>query len=608
MVRLLPFLLPLLEALAVMLLCIAPGWVVARRATSDRLTRLLLSALLSYFLFYQIGSIFYALQLPPLGAAPLSAGITLAAAAFILFGVERRREFFSSLHREGLLLWAAVVVFALSLQATAVGCGAGSWGNDWHEHYSRSLLFAEHRPPTTTFSAMHWTVPARGPLFNAACAAFLGLFGREFWSYQVIATVLNTTGVLAVGMALRDFAGVRERPALLMSALLYSIAPLAVTEITYPWTKFLTLAYILCALRFFLLALASDRPRRPLLWSSLCFALGILTHYYVAIPAAICALYYLASRRSDAIRPVAAAATLGALILAPWILYCLVTFGFAVTFGSNSTVRSASNADGSSYPLVVAGNLLSSTFPANVRHVFPEFARSWSPVLLSADASGSWSIRDEDQDPFTLWMIDLINGNFSILGTLGLAGMLAILAAAWLWDRRRQSAAAPAPSPPSLPGPTTLWITLLAAGTVLTVMAYPRYADNGLRGAGLHLYILLLPLLAIRELRAAPRALLVALTAVFLVESAIVSGAFLTLQAREVPMRLTEAGLVGAPGAALDPLYIENYALKRASGLVFLSDYLGQARLMFSLLATVLAVAAFTVVVASPARPPRGDP
>src|SRR6185436_8651517 len=126
----------------------------------------------------------------------------------------------------------------------------GSWGNDWHEHYSRSILFAEHGPPSTTFSASEWTVPARGPLFNSVCAIFLGLFGREFWNYQVFSTVLNTTTVLAIAMALRDFAGVRERSALLMSAVFCALSPFAVTEIAYPWTKLLTVAYILCALRF----------------------------------------------------------------------------------------------------------------------------------------------------------------------------------------------------------------------------------------------------------------------------------------------------------------------------------------------------------------------
>jgi hypothetical protein len=603
MYQLLPFIRPLVETVAVILLCIPPGWVVARHATGDRLTRLLLSPLLSYFVFYQIALACYVLHLPSLAAPLLALGISAGAAGFIFARAERRRELGSSFHVEGLLLWMAVAVFALGLQATLVGCGTGSWGNDWHEHYERSLLFAEHLPPTTTFSAMHWTVPARGPLFNATCAVFFGMFGRAFWSYQAIATVLNTTGVLAVGMALRDFAGVRERTALLMSGLTYAIAPLAVTEIAYPWTKFLTLAYLLCGLRFFLVGLEADRSLRPLLWSFLSFALGILTHYYVAIPAAICGAYYLVSRRGAAIRPANAAAALSAVVIAPWVLYCIVTFGFAGTFGANSTVRSAAEA-GEPYPLVVAGNLLSSTFPTNVRHVFPHFARSWYPVLLSADASGRWFPHTQEQDPFTLWMIDLVNGNFSILGTLGLAGMLTVLAAAVMWDRRRQASppVPPLPSPP-LPGPTSLWISLLGAGIVLTVMAYPRYADNGLRGAGLHLYILLMPLLAVRQLRDAPRTLLVALTVVFLVESAIVSGAFLALQAREVPVRLTDTGFVGLPGTALDPLYIKNYFLKRASGLVFLSDYLGQARLMFSLLATVLAGAVFAFVATSPQLP-----
>jgi hypothetical protein len=599
MYRLAPVVLPLLESLAALLLCIPPGWIVARRVTTDRLTRLLLSPLLSYFLFYQIELASYAFHLPPEVASPLCLAVSVACAAFVLWGSERRRDLVSSFHLQGMSLWVAVVSFALGLQASLVVCGVGSWGNDWHEHYYRSLLFAEHWPPTTTFSAMQWTVPARGPLFNATCAVFLGLFGREFWTYQAIATVLNTTGLLAIGMALRDFAGVRERSALLMSAAMYSIAPFAVTEIAYPWTKFLTLAYILCGLRFLLVGLESDRPLRPLLWSSLSFALGILTHYYVAIPAAICALYYLASRRRAALRPAAAAATLGALIIAPWVLYSVLTFGFAGTFGANSTVRSAGSSE-PSYPTVVAANLLSSTFPTSVRHVFPDLAPSGVPFLLSADSSGRWRARAEEQDPLTVWMIDLVNGNFSILGTLGLAGILTILAAALTWDRRRQ-ARPPAPPPPSppLPGPTALWTALLVAGILLTVMAYPRYADNGLRGAGLHLYILLMPLLAIRELRGAPRALLASLVILFLVESAIVSGAFLALQAREVPMRLTAAGLVGVPGAALDLLYIKNYALKRASGLVFLSDYLGRGQLLFSLLTTVLAVATFTFVAAS---------
>jgi hypothetical protein len=108
-----------------------------------------------------------------------------------------------------------------------------------------------------------------------------------------------------------------------------------------------------------------------------------------------------------------------------------------------------------------------------------------------------------------------------------------------------------------------------------------------------------MPLLAVRQLRGAPRALLVSLSAIFLVESVLVSGAFLALQAREVPMRLSAAGPLGMPGAAFEHAYIQNYTLKLTSGLVFLSDYLGQARSMFSVIAIVLAVALFAIVATS---------
>jgi hypothetical protein len=70
-------------------------------------------------------------------------------------------------------------------------------------------------------------------------------------------------------------------------------------------------------------------------------------------------------------------------------------------------------------------------------------------------------------------------------------------------------------------------------------------------------------------------------------------------------MRVTDAGIVAGPGAAVDPLYIKNYALKLQSGLVFLSDYLGAARFAFSLLAIVSSLTAFAYV-ALPASASRG--
>lgn len=592
MVRLLPLALPLVESWCAIALCVVAGWPIARLSTADRLMRLLIAALVGYFLYYQIDFAGYAFGFP-LPAAPLaSLGLSMSAAAWISSSGKRRREFLATFHGEAMLLWFAVICFALGLQAALVGCGAGSWGNDWHEHFSRTLLFSEHRSPATTFSAMRWTVPARGPLFNATCAVFFGLFGDQFWNYQVFSTALNTTSVLAVAAALRDFAGIRERSALLMSAVFVAISPFAVTEIAYPWTKLLTVAYILCALRFFLIALEAPSDGRSLLWSSFFFALGILTHYYVAIPALICGAYWFARRRLEGSRGAAAAAAVGVLTVAPWILYCLITFGFSGTFASNSTVRSAT-AGGAPYPVVVAGNLLSSTLPVSVRHDLPAFAQSRMPVLLAADSSGRWVELPEEKNELTLWMLDLINGNFSILGTLGLAGMFAVLFAALAWDRDRQRLRLSVQPAPPVSGPTEFWAALLPAGVLLTVMSYPQYADNGLRGAGLHVYILLIAVLAVRHLRGAPRPVLVALGALFLIESAIGSGAFVALQSRPVPLRLTDAGFVAEPGAAVDPLYIKNYALKLESGLVFLSDYFGPARFAFSLLATVLSLGAF---------------
>jgi hypothetical protein len=117
--------------------------------------------------------------------------------------------------------------------------GGVTWFGDWYEHYERSILFLDHLPPETRFHLGIWTLPARGPIFNATAAFFMRILGRDFASHQVFATGLNTLAILPMALLLRDVDRLNQKTAILLGAGLFGLSPFAVQHevFTATWCR-----------------------------------------------------------------------------------------------------------------------------------------------------------------------------------------------------------------------------------------------------------------------------------------------------------------------------------------------------------------------------------
>ena len=119
------------------------------------------------------------------------------------------------------------------------------WAVDWREHYERSLFFLEQLPPETTFIDGMWQLSARAPLFNSIAGLLMGGLGKDFWVYQIIASVLNAFPVICLALLFQNISRAHRIPSLILSCLIFALAPFAVQQEIYPWTKMFTTGFIL---------------------------------------------------------------------------------------------------------------------------------------------------------------------------------------------------------------------------------------------------------------------------------------------------------------------------------------------------------------------------
>ncbi len=158
----------------------------------------------------------------------------------------------------GLFAWIALSIWILGLQSWIAAYGAASWYGDWYEHYERSIWFLEQQSPQQKFLFSMWPLSARGPLFNAICAMLMNS-GDDFASFQVFATVLNTFPVLPLALLIRYIAKLKISSALIWSVLICGLAPFAVQQETYTWTKSFTAGILLSAVYFYRAGLSENR-------------------------------------------------------------------------------------------------------------------------------------------------------------------------------------------------------------------------------------------------------------------------------------------------------------------------------------------------------------
>lgn len=135
----------------------------------DPLTQLFIAISSSFTLLYLLEFLSYAFKLSHW--IPL-----LIISGFCVFSLKRfyilktKKQNFISW--QGVAAWAGLAIWLMGFQIQVNVYGTIFWSGDWFEHYERTLLFLDQKPPTTLFLDGWWTLPARGPLFNSVSAIF----------------------------------------------------------------------------------------------------------------------------------------------------------------------------------------------------------------------------------------------------------------------------------------------------------------------------------------------------------------------------------------------------------------------------------------------------
>ncbi len=588
---------PLCQLFAAISLSIFPLWWLVDRLTGDSLKKLLLAVLGNFLLIYllELGAYFTkAPQWIPVSILLIS----LICSAIHLY--KHRKKF----AWDGLLAWAGLAAWILGLQSLIVAYGAASWYGDWYEHYERSVWFFAQQSPDQRFLFNMWSLAARGPFFNAVCGLFF-CSGDDFASYQTYATVLNTLPCLPLALLIRDVAKFSRFSALIWSLLLCALAPFAVQQETYTWTKFFTVGFLLAAIYLYHSGVSQNK-KIDVAFSFIVFACAILAHYLSVLFVIFfaCHFLYVAVKRRWEPRTIGYILLACFLLLSTWFVYIFARFGFRGTVEATSTFGSYGKRQGSPqeappWPLVFAGNLITTTIPYNWRH---GWTGAWhgigqAPRLIQRDSriAPNFAPVDNELDVRSEWLADLATNPNSLLGCLGFAGMIGLIIAL-LRSFNRHS------EPKKLPGPI-FWVVFFLVGIPLNVFASRDYSSIGIVHLNLQPFLLLSAVFLLRQLRDLRRIAFV-LTALFLLESAVITGAWISIQHRELPISVQDGRVIVTGKIHADGKYVRNFIYKIQVNAIYLSDSLGPLNFSFWLLTATMGVSAGVLIYRNRAKFP----
>jgi hypothetical protein len=554
-----------LSAAGVLALCLLliplSGWWLAVRLWSDPLVRFTAACLTGVAVLAGVETLVYALGFPPWVALVALACVCLFSARS-LAGTFRSAEF----EWPALLAWGgtAAILVAATLRYAVHGYGDTAW--DWYEHWLRSLIFLTHAPVTTKIGI--YTIPARGPLFNAAAALLMRVSGSShYWVFQIIAIAFNSLICLPFALILESVSGLSRRRALLVGAGVCILVPFFFWNNTYSWTKDLTAAYVLIGIHGYLTAFRKGDGAgmaRSLAW----FAVGFLSHFLALLYAVTLGLHLVYVRRHQLpIRGLIHAALVWAVLLVPWFGYLFFTFGVQGALGANTTVGGyyvTRDLQGRALPFgrVLIVNLFSDLFPSH--SIMPS---SESPTCATITVKGSE--KEIGEGPCTPGFNT--NGIYSILGYSGIVAFQMAVVGLLLLRREIRE------------GRFLLW--LLGAGLLFNLLPIRWIDPGGTFGENLQAWCLVLFAVAVRGLLRLPRAAITAVTVAMFAEFAVADIRSVRQQSAVLPLAQHESALRGNPplGTTLpvpvsDTLfrtgfsYHRNYVYKISGGAVYFRD------------------------------------
>ena len=306
------------------LLAFGGGLLVVGRIPGSPVQRLALAPFAGLFIVYLGATGCHLLTSPPAG------WLLLAVPAFIGCWVgrtEARRWLKDPTCRHVLTGWGTFTAMSLILLSLIRNYSGGDWIGDWAGHYHRAQYFL-HPAGDWTWMLERDPLGGRPPLQNLITAAMLAITGESFPAYQVITLLLGSLIYLPAALLLHQQPrALRWLPVVLLAC------PLVIQNLTYPWTKMGTNAWVLLAL-----ALGwSARDRLTVAMAAAALAAAVLSHYsaavYLVVLAPVFAWKQWREGRPDCIAVVGLTT---AAVLLTWFGWASVQLG-AEAFGGTTT-------------------------------------------------------------------------------------------------------------------------------------------------------------------------------------------------------------------------------------------------------------------------------
>lgn len=327
------------------LLALGPGWAWAARLQLDEAEKICVAVLGSLVAAYLVAFAIYAAGLPlwAYWVLPVWGLVGLASGRAALRAALRDRD--------ARLLWTGqllVMAWSLGCLGLVISYSGGNWIGDWYEHWQRARFFLEHWPLDAKFIG-YAALTARPPLANLEVAAVLALTGTTFSRYQVAMTLFNALAFLPAALLARRFAAASPaaKPwtgaaAVALLPVLVMLNPAFAQNVTFAWTKLLTVFFVLTGLYFFLRARDPDAPRLAAPLCGLSLGAGMLAHYSAGPYLLLLGIgWWVREPRQwgarDFWRQTALLASVGGGLLMTWASWAFFQYGPQLTLASNSS-------------------------------------------------------------------------------------------------------------------------------------------------------------------------------------------------------------------------------------------------------------------------------
>lgn len=262
-------------------------------------------------------------------------------------------------------LWLVVTTVALLWLGLVRNYSGGDWIGDWAGHYHRASYFLD---PSGDWDWMFAKDPLAGrpPLQNLVTAAFLRVGLSDFAAYQVFTLLLGSLVVLPLGLLVlgRESETAARALALRWLGALLLCSPLLMQNLTYPWTKMGTNAWILLAV---LLGWSTSwhPERRALLTvlAAVALAAAVLAHYSAAVYVVVLVpTFWWWSRQQLPARVWLLAGAAAGLVLVSWFGWAATRGGASDLVGSTTTSQALTATPSLGAGLAAFGENLARTF------------------------------------------------------------------------------------------------------------------------------------------------------------------------------------------------------------------------------------------------------